>query len=175
MPMNSLPPAEHRIEASVTIERPVAEVFNFYRDFNNLPRFLGDVMSIEPIDLVTSRWTIQVPLGVRVHWTTKVTEVRSNELISYETVANPSRKTCWEIHFAPGSDINETNVREVMNAPLGPFGRAAMALLGKNPAKEVTANLHRLKQVMETGHVTDTSYSVTGKFSQAWSQSDGRK
>lgn len=166
---------EHRIEASVTIERPVAEVFNFYRNFNNLPLFLGDVMSIEPIDLVTSRWTIQMPLGVRLHWITTVTEVRRDELISYETVADSSRKTCWEIHFGQGSDINETYVGEVMSAPLGPFARAAMALFGKNPGKEVMANLHRLKQVMETGHVTDTSYSVTGKFSRTWSQSDGRK
>ncbi len=41
-----------------------------------------------------------------------------------------------------------------------------IALLGKFPAEEVASNLHRLKQVMETGRVTDTSYSVAGKFAQ---------
>jgi hypothetical protein len=53
----------------------------------------------------------------------------------------------------------------VMTSPLGKIGRAAFALIGKHPAEEVTANLHRLKQVMETGKVTDTSYAVAGKFS----------
>jgi hypothetical protein len=47
-----------------------------------------------------------------------------------------------------------------------PFGlcRVALALIGKFPAEEVSANLNRLKQVMETGRVTGTSYSVPGKF-----------
>jgi len=51
-----------------------------------------------------------------------------------------------------------------MKAPLGQFGRAALALIGKFPAQEVTANLRRLKQLLETGHISDTSYAVRGKF-----------
>jgi hypothetical protein len=51
-----------------------------------------------------------------------------------------------------------------MKAPLGRMGRAALALIGKFPAEEVSANLHRLKQLMETGNVTDTSFSMAGKF-----------
>jgi hypothetical protein len=53
-----------------------------------------------------------------------------------------------------------------MKAPLGRLGRAALALIGKFPAQEVSSNLHRLKQVMETGRVTDTAYSIPGKFAQ---------
>jgi hypothetical protein len=75
-------------------------------------------------------------------------------------------RTYWEIHFAPGSEAGETEVREVMKVPLGRLGRAALALIGKFPAEEVASNLHRLKQVMEEGRVTDTSYSVAGKFAQ---------
>src|SRR5260370_3608320 len=167
MQRTSLPPRdENTIEASVTIQRPVEEVFRFYRDLKNLPGFLGDVMDIEQICPATSRWVIQGPLGIRVNWTMKVTEVRTNALIRYETVTSPLLRTYWEIHFAPGSEAGETEVREVMKVPLGRLGRAALALLGKFPAEEVAANLHRLKQVMEEGRVTDTSYSVAGKFAQ---------
>jgi len=157
---------ENTIEASVIIQRPVDEVFSFYRNFKNLPGFLGDVMSIEQIDSETSRWTIQGPLGIQANWTIRVTEERTNELIRYETVTLPKLKTCWEIHFARGPEAGETEVREVMKVPLGRLGRAALALIGKSPAEEVSSNLHRLKQVMETGRVTDTSYSVAGKFAQ---------
>jgi uncharacterized membrane protein len=163
---SSPPRDENRIEASVTINRPVEQVFSFYRDFKNLPSFLGDVMAIEQIGPATSRWTIEGPLGIRVNWTIKVTEERTNELIRYETVTLPGLKTYWEIHFAPGSKAGETEIREVMKAPLGRLGRAALALIGKFPTKEVSSNLHRLKEVMETGRVTDTSYSVAGKFAQ---------
>jgi uncharacterized membrane protein len=155
---------ESTIEASVGIDRPVEEVFTFYRAFKNLPSFLGDVMAVEQTGPATSRWTIQGPLGIRTKWTIRVTEERPNELIRYETVTSPRLRTYWEIYFAPGSEAGETQVREVMKPPLGRLGRAALALIGKFPAEEVTANLHRLKQVMETGKVTDTSYSVRGKF-----------
>jgi len=157
---------ENTIEASVIIQRPVDEVFSFYRNYKNLPGFLGDVMSIEQIDPETSRWTIQGPLGIQANWTIRVTEERTNELIRYETVTLPKLKTYWEIHFARGPEAGETEVREVMKVPLGRLGRAALALIGKFPAEEVSSNLHRLKQVMETGRVTDTSYSVAGKFAQ---------
>ena len=157
---------EDTIIASATIQRAVGEVFRFYRDFKNLPSFLGDVMAIDQIDPATSRWTIQGPLGIRAKWTIRVTEERMNELIRYETVGPPGLRTYWEIYFAPGSQPGATEVREVMKAPLGRWGRAALALIGKFPAEEVSANLHRLKEVMETGSVTDTSYSVAGKFAQ---------
>lgn len=152
---------DNTIVGSVIIERPVEQVFGFYRDFQNLPSFMGDVMAVERIDAVRSRWTIQGPLGIRMRWTTTVTEERSNELLRYETDAP---KSSWEIRFSPGPAAGSTEVREVMRAPLGRLGRAALALIGKFPAEEVSANLHRLKEVLETGRVTDTSYAVTGKF-----------
>jgi uncharacterized membrane protein len=157
---------QNTIEGRVTIRRSVEDVFRFYRDFRNLPSFLGDVMAVEPIGRATSRWTIQGPVGIRVNWTIRVTEERTNELIRYETVALPGLRTYWEIDFGPGFEAGETEVREVMQLPLGKLGRAALVLIGKFPAKEVSSNLHRLKEVMETGRVTDTSYAVAGKFTQ---------
>jgi hypothetical protein len=79
------------------------------------------------------------------------------------TVGSPGLRTYWEIYFASGPGTGETEVREVVKAPLGRLGRAALALIGKCPAEEVSANLHRLKQTMETGRVTDTSYALSGK------------
>lgn len=161
-----LSPNKNTIQASITIHRPVEEIFNFYRDFTNLPDFLGDVMAIEQIGPATYRWTIQGPLGIRANWKIQVTEVRENELIRYEMLAPPGLRTYWEIHFTPTPGSADTEVREVMKAPLGILGRTALALMGKFPAEEVAANLRRLKQVMETGKVTDESYSVRGKFSK---------
>jgi uncharacterized membrane protein len=167
MPITSLPPQDqNKIEVRVEIERPVGEVFDFYRDFRNLPRFLGDVMAVELTGPKTSRWTIQGPFGVQAHWTIKVTDERPNTVIRYETTGVPSLRARWEIYFEPGAAPGKTEVREVMTSPLGRFGRVALAMIGKSPAQEVSANLHRLKQVLETGKVTDTSYAVPGKFPQ---------
>jgi uncharacterized membrane protein len=158
--------AADTIEARVLIRQPVERVFQFYRDFTNLPGFLGDVMKVEQVDPTTSRWTIQGPFGLRVHWKVRVIEELTDELIRYETVTIPGVRTRWELHFARGSPPGETEVREVMRAPLGRLGRAALAVLGKFPAEEASANLHRLKELMETGKVSDTRHSVPGKFVQ---------
>jgi hypothetical protein len=40
-----------------------------------------------------------------------------------------------------------------MKIPVGKLGQLALQLIGKSPAAEVAANLHRLKQLMETGRV----------------------
>jgi uncharacterized membrane protein len=101
----------------------------------------------------------------------RVTDQRLNQLIRYETVTAPGLRTSWEIQFSTGRMPGETLVREVMQSPLGGLGRAALALIGKFPAQEVAANLHRLKELMETGRVSDMSYAVSGKFDRRPNQS----
>ena len=81
------------VEGRVTIKCPVEKVFEFYRNFKNLPSFLGDVMAIDETGPATSRWTIQGPLSIQTHWTIRVTEERINELICYETESLPALKT----------------------------------------------------------------------------------
>jgi uncharacterized membrane protein len=165
MATNSESLSSAAIDEAVVIRRPVEEVFSFYTDFRNLPTFLGDVMSVELIGPTTSHWTVQGPLGIKVTWTVEVTEKRINELIFYETVSS-SLKTQWEIYFTRRPDPRETQVREVMKTPLGGAGRAVLALVGKPPAEEVAANLQRLKELLETGRVTDESHAVAGKFNR---------
>jgi uncharacterized membrane protein len=154
----------HAVEGTVRIRREIGDVFRFYRDFRNLPHFLGDVMAIDPVGPATFRWTIRGPFGMRTSWTTRTTEERENELIRYETVTLPGLVTRWEIHFSRGPGPSETLVREVMCAPLGRLGTVALALIGKFPDKELCSNLSRFRELMETGRVSDKTYAVAGKF-----------
>ena len=158
------PSRNSTIDVAVSIRRPAADIYEFYRDFRNLPKFLGDVMSIELDGPTTSHWTIQGPLGVRVSWVAEVTDDRADELIRYEVKVFRGLATTWEIHFTPEPGTDRTEVREVMTIPFARFARAGLALMGRFPAEEVSANLRRLKQLMEDGRVTDCSYAVAGKF-----------
>jgi uncharacterized membrane protein len=163
----SLPRVLHcsriKIEESITISRPVAEVFAFYRDVRNLPRFLGDVIEVEPIDCRSSRWTIQGPFGMKVRWTSVVTDLLEGAYIFYETTSGIF-KTKWEIYFSEARSPEEAVVREVLIQPGGALGKVALTMIGKHPAGEVHSNLLRLKQLIENGRVADTSNSVPGKF-----------
>jgi len=70
----------------------------------------------------------------------------------------------WKPPTITHTEPDETDVHAVMTIPFARLGRAALALIGKFPAEEQSSNLHRLKEVLETGRLTDTSYSVPGKF-----------
>jgi len=155
-----------QIDGSVTIRRPVSQVYRFYRDFTNLPRFLGDVMAVQVTGPLTSHWTVQAPLGTFVNWNVQVTEEQPGKLLRYQTDTAAALRTCWELSFAEGANEAEANVRELMDLPLGRLGQAALALLGKPAAAEVAANLQRLKELMETGKVRTRTHSVKGKFSR---------
>jgi uncharacterized membrane protein len=85
--------SKNGIESSVTIRCPVEELFRFYRHFENLPRFLGDVTDVEQTGSATYRWTVQGPLGIQMHWTIRVTEECANALRCYETVTRPELTT----------------------------------------------------------------------------------
>jgi len=167
MSRSALGPAGDTIDARVIIRRPVGDVFKFYKDLKNLPLFVGDLTDVEQLGPGLYQWSIQAPLGLRMKWKVLVTNEVTNKLIRYETVTAPELRTTWEVRFAPGPEANETEVHERMTTPLGRVGRAALALLGKFPAREVRANLQRLKELLETGQVSDTTYAAAGKFGKA--------
>jgi uncharacterized membrane protein len=150
-------------EASVVIRRPTADVFRFYRDFTNLPAFLGDVMSVEPRGARTFRWTVQGPFGLRVRWVVRITHEREDALIRYRTVSTLGPATRWDVYFTPLSR-GETQVREAMTVPLGRVTSVPLSVVGKDPTHEVASNLRRLKELLEDGRVVTTDHAVRGKF-----------
>ncbi|KAB1907087.1 hypothetical protein [Micromonospora sp. AMSO31t] len=121
-------------------------------------------MASEQVGPATFRWTIRGPLGVTLNSTVRLTEERTNQLLRYETTTGPGMRTRWTVRFSPGSQPDRTEVHEVLATPFGRLGRTALTLVGKPPAAEVAANLRRLKQLLETGEVTDTEHAVAGKF-----------
>ncbi|WP_407951856.1 SRPBCC family protein [Plantactinospora veratri] len=119
----------------MTIRRPVPEVFAFYRDLENRARFLGDVISVERVGRAGYRWTIQGPLGIRLRSTVRLTEVRTDALIRYETTAPPWLRTHWTVHFTPAPDQGGTAVREVLTMPLGDLGHTVLTLPASRPPR----------------------------------------
>jgi hypothetical protein len=82
--------------------------------------------------------------------TVTVTEQRVDQLIRYQTGGPGPLRGRWELSFAVDAGSGGTRVREQLVVPMGAIGRAALALIGKFPDREVAANLTRLKQLLET-------------------------
>jgi uncharacterized membrane protein len=149
-------------EHAVTINRSPAEVYGFWRDFRNLPRFMSHLESVRVIDDRRSHWIAVGPAGTRVEWDSEVTEDRPNQLLRWRSAPGADVENHGTVRFtqAPGGRGTELHVRLVYHPPAGMLGVALAKLFGEEPGQQIKGDLLRLKQVLETGEVVHSDSSI---------------
>lgn len=147
--------------STITINRPPDEVYSFWRDFQNLSRFMSNVESVQVVDQLRSRWRVDVA-GKTLEWDAEITQDRPSELIAWRTSRNADVTNSGEVRFvrAPGGRGTEVHVTIQVRLPGGVLGRAAAKVGHKLPEQEVDNDLRRLKQVLEVGEVIQSDASI---------------
>ena len=148
-----------KVEQAVTINRPVLEVYRFWRNFENLPRFMDHLEAVTVIDETRSRWVAKGPAGTRVEWEAVIHNEIDDELIAWRSLPGSEINNAGSVHFTPTDDGSGTEVRVVLSyePPAGKLGVAVAKLLGEEPSNQVAEDLRRLKQVMESAEVVTGS------------------
>jgi uncharacterized membrane protein len=141
---------------TVTINRPRDELFAFWRDFQNLPRFMHEIERVTILDGVTSRWTVAAPAGQTVEWDATVTEEIPGEVIAWSSAPDASVRNSGRVEFrdAPGGRGTFVTVTMVYDPPVGTLGKLVAKLFQKEPKIQSRRDLRRFKQLMETGEVS---------------------
>jgi uncharacterized membrane protein len=145
---------------SVTIRRPRAELFAFWRDFQNLARVMDNVERIQPTgDNGRAVWTIKAPAGQTVDVETEIVREIDNELIAWHSVAGSDIETEGRVAFedAPGERGTRVKLIVAYDAPGGKAGKALAKLLMREPALQARRDLVRFKMLMETGEVATSA------------------
>jgi uncharacterized membrane protein len=142
------------VGGAVTINRPAAELYAFFRDFTNLARFMENIVRIEVRDPTHSHWVVKAPGDRTVEWDATVTEERENESITWQSdegadVPNSGRVTFRDAG-ARGTVVTVTIAYE---PPAGTIGKLVAKLFQREPAIQARRDLRRFKQLMETGEV----------------------
>lgn len=147
-----------KVEQSITINRPVLEVYRFWRNFQNLPRFMDHLEAVTVIDETHSHWVAKGPAGTRAEWDAVIHNEIDDELIAWRSLPGSEIKNAGSVHFWPSADGTGTEVRVVLSyePPAGKMGVAFAKLLGEEPSKQVADDLRRLKQVLDSGEVVST-------------------
>ncbi|MBA3345317.1 MAG: SRPBCC family protein [Gemmatimonadales bacterium] len=148
-----------RVEQSVTINRPREELFQFWRNLENLPRFMDHLESVTVIDEGRSRWVAKGPAGSRVEWTAEIHNEIEDELIAWRSLPGSEVDNAGSVHFTPAGQGTEVRVLLRYDPPAGALGAAVAKLFGEEPSQQVAEDLRRLKQVMEAGEVASTSFA----------------
>lgn len=143
------------VTRAVTINRPRRELYRFWRDFSNLPRFMESVRRIDMIDGQRTRWLVDGPAGRVVQWEAVVTLDEPDRRIGWVSEDGGDIRNAGWVDFsdAPGGRGTEVRAEIVYEPPAGRFGRAVAYLLQREPTLQIRRDLRRFKALMETGEV----------------------
>lgn len=158
------PHREVTVYHALTINKPASELYAFWRDFTNLPRFMQHLESVEIIDQRRSRWRAKAPAGMKVEWEAEVTEDTPNERIAWRSLEGADVANHGSVNFMPSPGGRGTEVRVHLEyvPPAGQLGRWVAKLFGEEPDQQVKEDLRRFKQLMETGEIPYSDASYTG-------------
>ena len=138
-----------RVERSITVNRPQEEVYRFWRQLENLPRFMDHLESVTVLDEERSHWVAKAPAGSKVEWDASIQDEIENELIAWRSLPGSDIDNAGSVHFIPAGDGTEVRVVLSYDPPAGKVGAAVAKLLGEEPEQQVEEDLRRFKQVME--------------------------
>lgn len=150
------------VRQTITVQKSPDEVYAFFRKLENLPRFMSHLESVKESSNGRSYWRAQGPLGSHVEWEAEVVEDRPGQHIAWRSVAGADVPNRGRVSFrpAPGNIGSEICVELDYEPPAGKIGTAVAKLFGKEPAQAISADLRRLKQVLETGEVLHSDASI---------------
>ncbi|HEX8308162.1 MAG TPA: SRPBCC family protein [Allosphingosinicella sp.] len=139
------------VEESVIVNRPPHQIYDFWRDFENLPQFMDNIESVTKLNEVRSHWKVKAPAGTSVEFNSLVTEDIPGRLIAWKSEEGASVPNRGRVEFIETSDGRGTNVRATISydPPAGALGRVVAKLFQREPGAQARQDLERLKQLLE--------------------------
>jgi uncharacterized membrane protein len=148
---------------TVTINRPRADLYTFWRRFEMLPRFMENVLEVRPTAGGSDLWIIAAPAGRTVEIETEVVDDRENERIAWRSTPASQVECAGWVAFRDAPTGRGTYVEAVVQyvPPAGEVGRLVAKILQREPRIQVRRDLKRFKMLMETGEVATSSNQRT--------------
>jgi uncharacterized membrane protein len=157
------------IRHSVSIRKSPEELYRFWRNFENLPRFMKHLESVNVTGGTRSHWVAKGPAKTKVEWDAEIIDDEPNHLIAWQSVPGSDIENWGTIRFEPSPATKETVVIVDLgyNPPAGTIGVLIAKMFGESPEQQVKDDLRRFKQLMETGEIPTTEGQPAGRGTSA--------
>ena len=148
------PKGDTLVGRAVTINRPIGELYSYFRDFANLPTFMDNIARVDVYDDQRSHWVVKAPAGKTVAWDATVTDEVEGSYFVWASDDGADVPNSGRIEFrdagARGTVVTATIVYD---PPAGVVGKLIAKMFQREPAIQARRDLRRFKQLMETGEV----------------------
>ena len=148
-------PKQVHVQRSFTIMKPVAEVYSYWRNFQNLPNIMTHLESVRVIDNRRSHWVACGPMSLKVEWDAEIIDERQNEFIVWRSVEGADIENRGSVQFFSTLNGEATELSVAMDyaPPAGIVGAKFAQLFGRNPEQQVREDLRAFKAQMEAGEI----------------------
>lgn len=147
--------AGSKVHKMVTINRPVAQVYSFWRNLENLPQFMRHLESVHDLGNLKSHWVVKGPAGKRVEWDAEIVDEKENEMISWRSLPGSQVDNAGSVWFEPYMEGSATNLKVSLkySPPGGKLGAVVAKIFGRDAESELDDDLFILKALLETGRM----------------------
>lgn len=148
----------------ITVDASPEELYRFWRNFENLSKFMSNLESVRTLDDRRSHWIAKGPAGSRYEWDAEVTDDQPDRSIAWRSTGQADVHNWGRVRFdkAPGDRGTEVRVEVGYRPPGGQIGAAAAWLMGQAPEQRIQEDLRRLKQLFELGETPTTEGQPAG-------------
>ena len=141
------------VEKSVVVRRQMPEVFRFWRNLENLPKFMKHLESVSMRAEGVSHWVARGPKGLKVSWDARIINEVDNKLIGWQSLSGSMVSTAGSVNFDEVPEGTRVTVKLQYSPAAGKLGAVIARLLSEDPSEHIREDLSRFKQLLETGHV----------------------
>ena len=134
----------------ILVNAPVGKVFEFWKNFENFPRFMENIESIKVVGPDLTHWKMRGPLGVPVEWDAKTTYIEENKKISWQSTGGTVENHGSVVFEDVDGDKTRVTVGLEYKTPAGAIGEAVAKLLS-DPQRQLEEDLRRFKSVVQEG------------------------
>lgn len=153
------------VEKCITVNRSADECYRFWRDFENFPRFMQHLESVEAMDGARSHWVAKGPAGTSIEWDADITADQEGELLAWSSTADAAVQNAGMVRFerAPGDRGTVVWIDMQYKPPGGKAGAAVARLFGEEPSQQIDEDLRRFKWLIETGEIPTNIGQASGR------------
>ncbi|PWF41739.1 SRPBCC family protein [Massilia glaciei] len=138
-------------EKTIHIDAAPEQVYDFWSNYENFPRFMSYVVEVRDLGRQRSHWIVKGPGGTEYQWNAVLTEASRPRRLAWRSEPGAEVENAGSVEFEPSRGGTRATVRMSYKPPVGVVGQTVAKLLRTDPQHELGADLARMKSAIERG------------------------